>query len=195
MLPGLLPAPPGHPYLVKTGIAAHGALLDRQNLAIPMYGIDGALRGYEYVGPAGDKWRLTGTDPKGAFHVFGNPGPELIICEGFATGASIHQATGKAVIAAFNAGNLKAVAVAWRGKLPGAKITIAADNDKSGTGQKEAKEAAKAVGGRVVMPPNVETDFNDLHQAEGFERVRSVIEGLGWNKGWNIKKGFKSKLT
>ena len=39
---------------------------------------------------------------------------ELVICEGFATGASIHEATGHAVAVAFNAGNLQAVAVALR---------------------------------------------------------------------------------
>ena len=36
----------------------------------------------------------------------------LVVCEGFATGASIHEATGHAVAVAFNAGNLLPVAQA-----------------------------------------------------------------------------------
>ena len=54
---------------------------------------------------------------------------QVIVCEGYATGASIHEATGQAVAVAFNAGNLQAVAVALRAKYPCLTITIASDDD------------------------------------------------------------------
>ena len=42
----------------------------------------------------------------------------LCIAEGFATGASIHEATGLPVAVAFNAGNLEPVAKALRKQVP-----------------------------------------------------------------------------
>jgi len=52
-----------------------------------------------------------------------------VVCEGYATGATIHEATGLAVIVAFDAGNLLPVARFFREKKPDWLIVIAADND------------------------------------------------------------------
>ena len=94
------------------------------------------------------------------------------MCEGFATGASIHEATGGAVAVAFNAGNLSAVALALRVKYPGLTITIAADDDwhtSGNPGLTAAKQAAVDVGGKLAVPDFTglvrgakDTDFNDM---------------------------------
>lgn len=98
-----------------------------------------------------------------------------VICEGFATGASIHEATGMAVLVAHSAGNLKAVAEALRAKHPDERILIAADDDwqtDGNPGLTKAGEAAQAAGATVVVPQFPErfeglTDFNDLHREFG----------------------------
>ena len=84
-----------------------------------------------------------------------------MICEGFATGASLRERTGHCVIVAFDAGNLKPVALEINNLFSGAEIIICADNDESRVGQKAAEDAALAVYGSVLMPPNVGEDWND----------------------------------
>ncbi|KAK0338593.1 hypothetical protein LTR94_038011, partial [Friedmanniomyces endolithicus] len=68
---------------------------------------------------------------QGAYYSFGGkPTDTVLVCEGFATGASLFAALGHPVAVAFNAGNLEAVALALRGKLPGVQIIVCADNDR-----------------------------------------------------------------
>jgi putative DNA primase/helicase len=116
----------------------------------------------------------------------GKPTDTMLICEGFATGASLHQATGYPVAVAFTAGNLEAVARVLRGKLPEVKIIICADNDrfndKGNVGMNKATAAALAVGALLATPvfqsdDGKPTDFNDLHQGESIEAVQRAIAG------------------
>ena len=92
-----------------------------------------------------------------------------MIAEGYATAASLHLATGYACLVAFNAGNLKAVAVMSREKYAKREIILCADNDtetQGNPGRKAASRAARAVGGKLAVCPAHEgraTDFNDLH--------------------------------
>lgn len=77
------------------------------------------------------------------------------MCEGFATGASIHECTGHAVAVAFNAGNLSTVAMALRIKYPSFKIIIAADDDRhtpGNPGVTKAVAAAQASAGALAVP-------------------------------------------
>lgn len=58
-----------------------------------------------------------GMAKEGAFHLLGphpEPGEPVLVCEGYATGASLHMATSLAVAVAFDAGNLLAVCKAMR---------------------------------------------------------------------------------
>ena len=73
----------------------------------------------------------------------------LIVCEGFATGASIHEATGQPVAVAFDNGNLEPVAKSLRKLYPDAALIVAADDDhqtEGNPGRKAANGVAKAVG-------------------------------------------------
>jgi len=102
-----------------------------------------------------DKKGLFGGRRKGCYFAIGKPDGVLIVCEGFATGASIHECTGHAVAVAFNAGNLEPVAVALRAKYPALMIVIAADDDHAtagNPGMTRALAAAQAVGGVVAVP-------------------------------------------
>src|SRR4029077_18077144 len=105
--------------------------------------------------------------------------------EGFATMATVHEATGHASVVAFNCGNLKPVAEATRRKFPTAMILLCADDDHrtlGNPGLEKVKPPAEAVGGRLVVPefdasrPDNATDFNDMAAISGLDAVRSCIE-------------------
>ena len=64
-------------------------------------------------------------------------------------------------IVAFDAGNLLPVAKNIRELSPDSEIIICGDNDLSGVGQRKAKEAALAIGGKVLIPQIPGADWND----------------------------------
>jgi len=165
-----LPEEGGSAYLDKKGVRAYGLRFSRGSVVVPLYrcvpctegeafGVD--LVGLQFVDGEGTKKFLTGTPKKGAFHWLGLvPGPSdachVVIVEGYATGASVHMATGLPVAVAFDAGNLAPVAKALRAVLPKALLCIAGDTDadtgRGNTGLVKAKAAAEAVNGVWVVP-------------------------------------------
>ena len=118
------------------------------------------------------------------FTLADKPDGTLVVCEGYATGASIHEATGFAVVCAMNCGNLLAVSKALREKFPQREIIIAADNDQftdGNPGVTKAMEAAKTIHAKIAIPQFADvstkpTDFNDLHKLEGLDTVKTQIE-------------------
>jgi putative DNA primase/helicase len=184
-------APDGHPYLARKGIEPSGARqmdasrarelgawleLDGPLLIVPVLGHDRSLRGLQFIDPEGNKRFLLGTRKGGGCFLVGElPANVLAIAEGFATAASVHAATGWPVAVAFDAGNLRAVAAALRGRAPTTRIVIAGDNDSNGMGQRAAAEAANAVGGSVAIPAAEGQDWNDRTKTEGIEAVRTEL--------------------
>jgi len=175
-----------HTYTTTKGVPCHGLRVDAAGaLIVPMIDTAGVIHSLQTITPNGDKRFLSGGRVKGCYHPIGKPAGLLIVCEGYATGASIHESTGHAVAVAFNAGNLDAVAVALRSKHPALKIIIAADDDYLKTdnpGMTEAKAAAQEVGGLVAVPTfpagrgERDTDFNDLHKLAGAGAVKACID-------------------
>lgn len=165
-----------HPYLKAKAVKAHRTRYLDGMLIVPMRDAAGELHSLQFIGADGEKKFLTGGRVAGCYFVIGKPADVLCICEGFATGASAHEATGYAVAVAFNAGNLEAVAKALREKYPEARIIVAGDNDESGVGQTKAKKAAEAVGGVVAIPAEAGRDWNDIHREQGAEAVKRAIE-------------------
>ena len=104
-----------HPYLVKKQVAAYGIRQLRKALLIPVRALSGQLTSLQFIYPNGVKQFKSGGQIKGCFHRFGKPKDTTIyICEGYATGATIHEQTGHAVAIAFNASNLVVVALLLR---------------------------------------------------------------------------------
>jgi putative DNA primase/helicase len=174
-----------HAYLSTKAIKPHGIRLEGDKLLIPIRDKSGRLRSLQTIAPDGDKRFQKDGEVTGCYHAIGKPSGTLIITEGYATGASVHQATGEAVAVAFNAGNLEPVALALRAKYPALKIIIAADDDyrtAGNPGTSAATEAALAVGGFLAVPdfgvdrPDGATDFNDLHQITGLAAVKACIK-------------------
>ena len=149
------PATNDNPYLSRKGVCAYGIRALRDNLVIPLRNAEGALCSLQFITPEGDKRFLTGGRKRGCYCAIGTPVGVLCICEGYATAASIYEATGHAVAIAFDAGNLGPVALVLRGKFPLLQLTLCADND-SGTpgnpGLRYADAAARAVRGFLAVP-------------------------------------------
>jgi putative DNA primase/helicase len=182
-------------YLARKGVAAYGLRFAANgDLLVPMQDAAGTLHNLQRIAPTPpsnggtDKLFLKGGRKSGLWHWCGNPqGAEvLLLAEGYATAASLHQATGYPTACAFDAGNLPHVAKALHQAHPAALLVICGDNDsateaRTGTnpGQQKATAAARAVQGLAVFPqdlPEGKSDFNDLHQAAGLEAVRTTVQ-------------------
>ncbi|GAN31447.1 zincin-like metallopeptidase domain-containing protein [Legionella pneumophila] len=192
------------PYMSTKGIQVHsGAYTDNENkrTCIPAMDAEGTIWSIQYIAEDGTKRFAKDSKKEGCFHVLGGfeklaKAPAIVIAEGYATAASIKEATElPAVVSAFDAGNLKAVAKALREKYPDTPIIIAADDDKhleitQGTnpGKEKAMDAARAVNGIMILPtfapdeqsehPKRFSDFNDVaHQScLGIEGVRRQVK-------------------
>lgn len=144
-----------HDYLTRKGIQPHGAKIEGDKLLIAMRDTGSSVHSLQTIAPDGSKMFMSGGRVKGCYFGIGKPKGVLIVCEGFATGASIHECTGHAVAVAFNAGNLYAVAVALRTKYPTHKIVIAADDDHQTPGNpgiSKATAAAQSTGAALAVP-------------------------------------------
>lgn len=177
-----------HPYVVAKGIRPAGARQLRDMLVLPLHDIDGHLHSLQFIGKDGSKRFLTGGRKAGCFTVLEGDENGYIFCvtEGWATGCSILQATGKTTVVCFDAGNLTPVCASLRKKYPDAKIIVCADDDfktAGNPGLTKAKEAAGSIGGYLAKPvfgdDRLEdaTDFNDLHAScvGGLKSVRQCI--------------------
>jgi len=161
-------AHPDHPYLKRKGINVHGARVTGDGrLVVPLFNEDGSLSTIQYIANDGTKLYHKGGATGGKYWTLGNiEAPKIIyIAEGFATAATINEATGSNCIIAYSASNLVPVTESIRVKYGAQQeIVIIADNDKSGVGQKYADQASAKFGGRVVVMP-IEGDANDYVQA------------------------------
>jgi putative DNA primase/helicase len=177
------PAPADHPYLQRKQVGPNGLRCDSfGNLIVPLRDVEGVLHTIETITLTGEKRYLTGGAKAGHFCTIGEPldtSAALLICEGWATGASLHEATGLQVVAAMDAGNLAPVAVQLRRSHPDVVITIVADNDdKPGReinpGVTAATRAAVAIEARLAIPP-VPGDANDLALEQGAHAVAAMV--------------------
>jgi putative DNA primase/helicase len=154
------PADAYHPYLVAKNILPYGCRQRHGLLIVPMRDNTGTLRSIQTISEDGTKRYLKGARKKGLYFGIGGPVRDsLAICEGFATGASIHEASNAPVAVAFDAGNLEPVAIALRKKYPVAIIIVCADDDRAtearigrNPGREAAERAARAIGGRLALP-------------------------------------------
>lgn len=166
------PASTDHPYLTRKGCQPHGLRQHRDALLVPLY-VGGRLGNLQRIYPDGAKRFLSGGRVKGAYSTIGSlePGRTLYVCEGWATGATIHESTGDPVACAMNAGNLLEVGQHLRITYPDIPLIIAGDDDRQtegNPGRTTANKVAAAIGALVTFPdwpadaPATLTDFNDL---------------------------------
>lgn len=168
------PADSEHPYLTRKGIKPHTARQSGDVLLIPLY-LGRVLVNLQRIRPDGTKRFLFGGRVEGTYSPMGRlePGQPLYICEGWATGATIHEHNGAAVACAMNAGNLLPAGQRLRRAYPESLLIVAGDDDRQtegNAGRTAANRAAALLGCGVVFPPwsGAEpltlSDFNDLRQ-------------------------------
>lgn len=186
-------------YLTRKGVGAHGVRFSPGGaVVVPMMDAGHRVHGLQFILSRerhGARIKRTGRDkefwPKGLskrghFHLIGLPTWLLVVAEGYATAATIHEATGLPVAVAFDAGNLLPVAQALHKRYPRARILIAGDDDSFSTclackapvntgngdecpscdephrrenaGRKSASAAALAVGGQWFVPHFADPD-------------------------------------
>jgi len=147
--------PPDHPYLIRKGVKPHGLRLYRGLAVVPLFNAVGGLINLQFIAPDGGKRFMKDGQKAGGFFAIGEPDCEpdgLCVGEGFATMASVFEATGYMSVVAFDCGNLRPVIEVWRKKLPRARIVICADNDPAGL---EAATAAMiGIGNCAVVWPD-----------------------------------------
>lgn len=212
---GSAEAPSG--YLVAKGVQAYGTrTLADGTLLVPLRDETGKLWNLQRIapGPRADggpaKVFMRGGRKVGCWHALGDwPSPGhaerqvLLLAEGYATAATLHEATGLPVAVAFDAGNLRAVAQALRAQYPADDLVLCADDDaatRGNPGLTKARQAAQLVGGLVAAPqglPKGGTDWNDLHAhiggaaglAEVKRQVLTVLSGDTLNTGQGLPDG------
>lgn len=171
------PASAGHPYLVRKGIPAHGLKAYKGSVLAELRDVEGVLHSLQFIKPDGGKFFLTDGRTKGVFHTFGvlEGAAVVYVAEGLATAATVHHWKAAPTLAAMNAGNLLPVGLAVRQEYPNIKIVFAADDDRfnpaGNVGKDKAEQAARIVGGGVLLPEfatgSQGTDWNDWFLESG----------------------------
>ncbi len=163
----LMPVVELTPYMESKGIQPlSGVLTDKagKETVIPAIDVNGKQWTAQYIQKDGTKRFAKDGRKEGCFHPLGGleavaAAPVLVIAEGYATASTLASTLGHATVAAFDSGNLPAVAKALHEKFPEKPIVIAGDDDRhqvmshgTNAGRTKAVEAAKAVGGKAIFP-------------------------------------------
>ncbi|VVQ07849.1 hypothetical protein PS934_03265 [Pseudomonas fluorescens] len=151
----------------------------------------------ELIDLDGRKTSLLGQGTRsGGFVMLGaeTASPEkLVIVEGVATGLSVLESTGLPVFCALSCNNLLNVAKALQRRWPNVEIVVGADLLKDGSGpHPDAVKAAMAVRALLAVPVFCDKsgdDFNDLHQHEGVDAVRSCVAAAKRLSRFNLLRG------
>jgi putative DNA primase/helicase len=130
-------------YLSKKSVSAHGVRWTPSGaMVVPMMDTKSCIHGLQFIFPSTHERRKklgrdkeywpTGLSKVGHYFMIGSPSASstLLVAEGYATAATLHEATGLAVAVAFDAGNLQSVAKAIKKAYRGLnRIIICADDD------------------------------------------------------------------
>ncbi|EIS3742109.1 DUF927 domain-containing protein, partial [Aeromonas hydrophila] len=149
------------------------------SLIVPLYNEANELVNVQLIREDGTKRYLAGGQKAEAYHRI-DGGGLVAVTEGYATGLSVHLATGATVYCAMDGGNLLNVAKIARRQHPTAKIIVCGDHDLDEAGQRneitqrQTEEAAIAVEAVVALPP-IPGDWNDYHQAHGLTKTQEAI--------------------
>lgn len=171
-----------HEYLKRKGVKAYeGIKKDRYgNIVIPIYKLPDMVNiiNYQRIAPDGGKYFAPDCSIAGAVYIIGKPKPDepLGLVEGYATAASVHEATGIPIAVCFNCHNLTKAAANIKAYLKASDYFVFADNDRGNEvradlrknhGMEAAREAARALGvdaAHIIAPEAPEgenVDWND----------------------------------
>jgi len=161
-----------HDYATAKGFSKHGLRVANGWLLVPAQNRENRIQSIQRI-RAGQKLNLKGTHISGCYYPI--DGKDMLVAvEGWATGMSIHAATGYAVVVVFGKGNFKNVVPFLHEQFPKTGMVIAADVGA----ESAARKAAKLVGASVVVPPSKHdgADFNDFHLEKDLKAVKTEID-------------------
>ena len=180
---------PNHPYLVKKGVQAFGCRqLPDGRLILPIMDFDGNIMSVQTIDDKGRKKFHTGAPvSSGGMNVGFYFGGETVICEGYATGWSIHDDTKNHVRVAFSMGNMEKIARELISK--GRSIILAADK---GQCAEKMQSLSRELGVPAIIPPDdIEgSDFNDLYSERGKGAVRAHFDNQlhSWREEMSMRQ-------
>lgn len=169
-----------HGYLTRKRVQPHGARVYEDRLLIPMYDAhNGSFLSFQSIWEDGTKRFFPGISTQRAYFVFGeiNKDTEVFCGEGFATCASVYEATGKPVICCFSSHLLSSTSWILKklGKIKEAHLL----QDLGEAGEKVAKQWKEKKLGEIYKPDwkgkESKSDFNDLQQDLGLEEVKNQL--------------------
>ena len=187
-------------YLERKGIGLHRdvfAAFDGTAMVVPLQDASGKIWNRQVIRDDGQKRFAKGSRKEGCFHIIDGGGIQrlhsadcVLICEGYATAASLAECTGKVVVAALDSGNLPKVARELRRSMPEQAFVICGDDDRAlcersgkNPGREHAEEAARDIDCPCVFPvfENPEenpklTDFNDMMLACGRKELHIYLQ-------------------
>lgn len=187
---------PPHSYLVRKKLTGnHGARQLGEDIILAYRDTGGEIQTIQKIFPAGGKWFQPQAPKTGHFALLDDetdpfadaleiePTGKTWICEGWATGCSVREATGDRVIVSADAGNLLPVIENVRRAFPSWDLVVAADNDrykkKGNTGMAKAIHILNELGIPFVAPDFGDheqlTDWNDFAASRGTEKTREVM--------------------
>ncbi|MEP2736742.1 MAG: CHC2 zinc finger domain-containing protein [Erythrobacter sp.] len=165
------PANDSNAYLERKKVKPHCARIEGGSLLLEINDSNGELQSVQTITPDGAKRFAKGAPTRGGRLLLGSGNAGLILCEGFATGASIHEATDRPVCIGFSSAGVKALAREFSAE--GLEFVIAADR----TGLDGIEKLSNEIGVSVFLPAEPHDDFNDLAVANGANAVRSILDG------------------
>lgn len=153
------------PYMVNKKINHYGTFNRGTSLVVPLMDFGDTIWGVQYIYPNGGKSFLDNCRIDGCFLRLG-PEPKITayLAEGYATGASVYEASGVTTFVCFTAKNIKAVYEDLSSLLPKVDFIVTGDNDSAGHRH----------GLRAVYPP-AGMDWNDLFCQSGKEAVANFL--------------------
>ena len=165
-----------HQYLDDKHVRSYDIRINNKGLlVIPFRDPEGTIHTLQRIDGRGKKsWLKDGAKTSHYFKIEGKA-DWIYIAEGYATCATIREATGSIVIMAGDKGNMGPVSRVIRAKLPDMDIMIAADIDA----YEELTPLAKEIGAAIAAPKGINgdsSDFNDLARIKGLDEVKAQID-------------------
>ena len=195
-------------YLKHKGVtASENVHQDKKGLlVVPITNVKGEAQSLVRINGTGKfKSYMKGAKKAGGMHMIGKPkaGDDILVAEGYSTGKTLNEATGKPVAVAFDANNVSSVALAVQQAYTTATVFVVGDDDRENDrniGRTKATEAANAVKSQAIFPSfpagSKGSDFNDLaaqlqkqgaSKAAANQAVKAQIE-TGIRKGKGAEK-------
>lgn len=131
--------------------------IKRGCLFVPLRDMDGVIRNVQIIYASGKKSFPRNAPKTGLFHLIGEPeaGRPLAVAEGYATAASIHEATGWSCAVALDVNNIGPVARKMQARYPDSPLMLCGDDDvgtPGNPGRKITTRLAGELGCRAVFP-------------------------------------------